>query len=42
MDPSARVYNHPVLLHKLTLLRDETTAPHEFRALLSELTFYLG
>lgn len=42
MDPSARISNHPVLLHKLTLLRDATTAPHDFRALLSELTFYLG
>jgi len=39
---AARVSNHPVLLHKLTKLRDATTTPHEFRQLLKELTFYLG
>ena len=34
--------NHPVLLHKLTKLRDERTDCTRFRHLLREVTFYLG
>ena len=34
--------DHPVLLHKLTQLRDKDTKPAEFRALLRSVTFYLG
>lgn len=41
-DPSAKVSNHPVLLHKLTLLRKKETSSKEFRQLMHELTFYLG
>ncbi|KAJ0412832.1 hypothetical protein ATCC90586_002462 [Pythium insidiosum] len=33
---------HPVLLHKLTKLRDERTDSNVFRHVLREVTFYLG
>lgn len=39
---SVHVSTHPVLKHKLTLLRDKTTDSHKFRELLKEITFYLG
>lgn len=34
--------NHPLIAHKMTLLRDRSTPPHEFRRLLKEITFFLG
>jgi len=39
---SVTVSNHPVLLHKLTLLRKSSTTTKVFRELLREITFYLG
>lgn len=33
---------HPVLLHKITLLRSSSTAPAAFRAALREITYHLG
>lgn len=36
------VATHPLISHKMTLLRDKTTPSHEFRRLLREITFYLG
>ena len=39
---SVTVSNHPVLLHKLTLLRKTSTTTKVFRELLREITFYLG
>jgi len=39
---NARVSDHPVLAHKLALMRDRRTKPREFRNLLKETTFYLG
>lgn len=33
---------HPLLSHKITLLRNEDTQPHDFRRVLKEITFYLG
>lgn len=41
-DPTAKVSNHPVLLHKLTKLRSKHTSSKDFRQLMHELTFYLG
>jgi uracil phosphoribosyltransferase len=38
----ACVSNHPVLQHKLTLLRKSSTTTKVFRELLREITFYLG
>ncbi len=34
--------DHPVVQHKLTLLRDERTKPKDFRDLLLEITMLLG
>mmetsp|Transcript_2361 Transcript_2361/g.7280 ORF Transcript_2361/g.7280 Transcript_2361/m.7280 type:complete len:1032 (+) Transcript_2361:74-3169(+) len=42
LPPTARVSGHAVLAHKVTLLRDRRTKPREFRAILREITFYLG
>lgn len=36
------VSNHPVLLHKLSLMRSKEQPPREFRRLLREITFYVG
>ena len=33
---------HPVLLHKITLLRSSSTSPAAFRAALREITYHLG
>lgn len=33
---------HPLVSHKMTLLRNVTTQSNEFRRLLREITFYLG
>lgn len=41
-DPRVRRTNHPVLLQKITLLRDKNTNAREFRSLVREITFYLG
>ncbi|KAJ8601146.1 hypothetical protein CTAYLR_008497 [Chrysophaeum taylorii] len=40
--PTTRVSGHAVLAHKVTLLRDRRTKPREFRAIMREITFYLG
>ena len=40
--PNVAISSHPVLHHKLTLLRSTKTDAANFRALLAELTFYLG
>jgi len=42
LPPNVQVSNHPLLAHKLTLLRDVNTPPREFRKLLHEVTFHLG
>jgi len=36
------VATHPLISHKLTLLRDVKTSSSDFRKLLQEVTFYLG
>jgi uracil phosphoribosyltransferase len=38
MQPTATVSRHPLVLHKLTLLRHNATEPWSFRALVRELT----
>jgi uracil phosphoribosyltransferase len=40
--PNCHVSDHPLLLHKLTLLRDRSVPPREFRQLLRELTSHIG
>src|SRR5262245_48023222 len=36
------VSKHPLVAHKLAILRDRRTEPKEFRALVRELTWLLG
>lgn len=40
--PNLCVVNHPLIQHKLTLLRDQTTSNKNFRELISEITLLLG
>ena len=40
--PSLRVLDHPLILHKLTLMRDKTTPTMAFRALLREIALLMG
>ena len=35
--PKTIVSNHPLIQHKLSILRDKNTKPNEFRSLVSEL-----
>ena len=42
LGPNVRVSRHPVLAHKLSVLRSSSTPPHSFRAALREITFHLG
>ncbi len=36
------VATHPLIAHKMTLLRDVKTSASDFRKVLREITFYLG
>lgn len=40
--PTLRVSRHPAILHKLALLRDETTEPKKFRELVREISWLVG
>ena len=40
--PNLHVSAHPVLSHKLSILRSSSTQPSEFRRVLREITFLLG
>jgi uracil phosphoribosyltransferase len=39
---NVHISNHPVLLHKITIMRSSTTEPSTFRAALREVTYHLG
>lgn len=39
---NVHVSTHPVLSHKITILRSSSTIPSAFRSVLRELTFHLG
>ena len=34
--------DHPLIQHKMTILRDASTSTKDFRSVLKEITFYLG
>jgi uracil phosphoribosyltransferase len=36
------VATHPLIAHKMTILRDINTTSQEYRRVLKEITFYLG
>ena len=40
--PNVHVSKHPVLAHKLSILRSSSTSPSSFRSTLREITFHLG
>ena len=42
MSETLTVVDHPLVKHKLTIMRDLSTGPKEFRELLREITFLLG
>jgi len=42
LPPSVHVSSHPLVQHKLSLLRDRTTEPKKFRELVRELSWLLG
>ncbi|HCZ07357.1 MAG: uracil phosphoribosyltransferase [Thermotogota bacterium] len=42
MSDTLTVVDHPLVKHKLTIMRDLSTGPKEFRELLREITFLLG
>jgi len=40
--PNVHVSKHPVLAHKLSVLRSSSTSPSSFRSVLRQITFHLG
>jgi uracil phosphoribosyltransferase len=42
MPATLHVSNHPAVLHKLAILRDEKTEPKKFREIVRELSWLLG
>ena len=40
--PDVHVSNHPLIRHKLTLLRDQRTEPKKFRELVREIAILLA
>ena len=40
--PNLHVSQHPAVLHKLAILRDEKTEPKKFREVVRELSWLLG
>lgn len=42
MDPQIHISNHPLVKHKLTILRDAQTSSREFRRLVRDLSILLG
>lgn len=42
LPPTLHVSNHPAVLHKLAILRDEKTEPKKFREVVRELSWLLG
>ena len=41
-DDNVTLVNHPLVLHKLTLMRDKSTSPAVFRQLLREISLLIG
>lgn len=39
---NVKILNHPLLQHKISRLRDETTGTNEFRALVEEIAMLMG
>ena len=39
---TVHVLNHPMIQHKLTLIRDKNTGPKEFRELMEEVAMFMA
>jgi uracil phosphoribosyltransferase len=39
---SVHITEHPLIQHKLTVLRNQKTSNSDFRSVMKEVTFYLG
>ena len=39
---TVHVFNHPLIQHKLSIMRDKSTGPKEFRELLNEIAMLMG
>ena len=39
---NVKILEHPLLQHKISRLRDETTGTNEFRALVEEIAMLMG
>lgn len=42
LGPNIHISSHPVLFHKISILRSATTAAGTFRSVMRELTYHLG
>lgn len=42
LGPNVHVSAHPILNHKITILRSSATVPGTFRAVMREITYHLG
>jgi uracil phosphoribosyltransferase len=42
LGPNVHISSHPVLSHKITILRSSSTLSSSFRSLLREVTYHLG
>jgi uracil phosphoribosyltransferase len=40
--PNVHVIDHPLIQHKLTIMRDKTTTTHDFRNLIREISILMG
>lgn len=36
------IFDHPLIQHKISLLRDKRTGTHEFRSLIEEIAMLMG
>ena len=41
MNSNVKIFDHPLILHKLSILRDKNTSSRDFRALISEIAMLM-
>lgn len=42
MDQNIHIFNHPLIKHKISMLRDKNTGTNEFRKLIEEIAMLMG
>ena len=40
--PNVQLIDHPLIQHKLTIMRDKNTSTHDFRNLIREVSIVMG